>query len=82
MKASYLCGAILAAGMLMGCAAKPTREAPKSGVPTRGSAMAFTRDSKIEDVRNDAAFSGFGLGTGTSTEGWLRDAVHFWEKQM
>lgn len=25
---------------------------------------------------------GFGLGTGTSTEGWINDAVSFWEKQM
>lgn len=24
---------------------------------------------------------GFGLGTGTSAEGWLGDAVAFWEKQ-
>ena len=25
---------------------------------------------------------GVGLGTGTSAEGWLDDAVAFWEKQM
>ena len=25
---------------------------------------------------------GFGLGTGTVAEGWLKDAVTFWEKQM
>lgn len=25
---------------------------------------------------------GFGLGTGTAAEGWLDDAVAFWEKQM
>ncbi len=25
---------------------------------------------------------GFGLGTGTNAEGWLGDAVAFWEKQM
>ena len=25
---------------------------------------------------------GFGLGTGTSADGWLNDAVAFWEKQM
>lgn len=25
---------------------------------------------------------GFGLGTGTSAEGWINDAVAFWEKQM
>ena len=25
---------------------------------------------------------GFGLGQGTVAEGWLDDAVHFWEKQM
>lgn len=25
---------------------------------------------------------GFGLGTGTTAEGWLEDAVAFWEKQM
>ena len=24
---------------------------------------------------------GFGLGTGTSAEGWLNDAVAFWKKQ-
>ena len=25
---------------------------------------------------------GFGLGIGTSAEGWLKDAVSFWEKHM
>lgn len=25
---------------------------------------------------------GFGIGTGTVAEGWLDDAVKFWEKQM
>ena len=25
---------------------------------------------------------GFGLGTGTIAEGWMEDAVAFWEKQM
>jgi len=25
---------------------------------------------------------GFGLGTGTIAEGWIDDAIHFWEKQM
>ena len=25
---------------------------------------------------------GFGLGTGTSAEGWLNDAVKFWEKHI
>ena len=25
---------------------------------------------------------GFGLGTGTVAEGWIKDAVKFWEKQM
>ena len=25
---------------------------------------------------------GFGLGTGTAEEGWLDDAVRFWERQM
>ena len=25
---------------------------------------------------------GFGLGTGTSAEGWINDAIAFWEKQM
>ena len=25
---------------------------------------------------------GFGLGTGTEAEGWIDDAVRFWEKQM
>lgn len=25
---------------------------------------------------------GFGLGTGTIAEGWLEQAVNFWEKQM
>ena len=25
---------------------------------------------------------GFGLGTGTVAEGWINDAVAFWEKQM
>ena len=24
---------------------------------------------------------GFGLGTGTVAEGWLQDAVHFWQQQ-
>lgn len=25
---------------------------------------------------------GFGIGTGTAAEGWLEDAVNFWEKQV
>lgn len=25
---------------------------------------------------------GFGLGTGTVAEGWIEDAVSFWEKQV
>lgn len=25
---------------------------------------------------------GFGLGTGTNAEGWIEDAIHFWENQM
>lgn len=25
---------------------------------------------------------GFGLGTGTIAEGWINDAICFWEKQM
>lgn len=25
---------------------------------------------------------GFGIGTGTVAEGWVDDAVAFWEKQM
>jgi hypothetical protein len=25
---------------------------------------------------------GFGLGTGTVTDGWINDAVAFWEEQM
>lgn len=25
---------------------------------------------------------GFGLGTDTSVEGWINDAVAFWEEQM
>ena len=25
---------------------------------------------------------GFGLGTGTVAEGWINDAVNFWENQM
>lgn len=25
---------------------------------------------------------GFGLGTGTIAEGWIHDAIRFWEKQM
>lgn len=29
------------------------------------------------DVRH-----GFGLGTGTNAEGWLENAIAFWEKHM
>ena len=25
---------------------------------------------------------GFGLGTGTIAEGWIQEAIQFWEKQM
>ncbi len=25
---------------------------------------------------------GFGLGTGTAAEGWINDAVDFWESQL
>lgn len=30
----------------------------------------------------DGLRHGFGLGTGTVAEGWITDAVRFWEKQM
>ena len=30
----------------------------------------------------DGLSHGFGLGTGTAAEGWLDNAVEFWERQM
>lgn len=51
-----------------------------------------TMESRAEAMRSagiDTEFHrypglghGFGIGTGTSAEGWLDDAVTFWEKQM
>lgn len=51
-----------------------------------------TMESRVKNLKEfgiDAEFHrypnlghGFGLGIGTSGEGWLNDAVTFWEKQM
>ena len=39
----------------------------------------YTRTSKIAYVMADPSFEGFGLGKGTVAEGWINDAVKFWE---
>ena len=42
----------------------------------------YSRSSKIADVMAGPSFEGFGLGTGTVAEGWIDDAVGFWERNM
>jgi acetyl esterase/lipase len=55
-----------------------------------GIANAAVVDKRVEHLRNAGvevdylrfrtAGHGFGLGTGTDAEGWLNDAIRFWEK--
>jgi acetyl esterase/lipase len=57
-----------------------------------GIANAAVVDKRVEHLRNAGvevdyrryrtAGHGFGLGTGTDAEGWLGDAVRFWEKHL
>jgi len=42
----------------------------------------LTTANTVSDVVNHEAFNGFGLGIGTSAEGWEKDAVAFWEKYI
>ena len=37
---------------------------------------------RIEFHAYEGLSYGFGLGTGTVAEGWISDAVAFWEEQM
>jgi acetyl esterase/lipase len=34
----------------------------------------------VEYHKSENLDHGFGLGTGTSTEGWIVNAIHFWER--
>lgn len=57
-----------------------------------GIASASTMEKRVNLMRSagiDVEFHiiqnvghGFGLGAGTNAEGWLEDAIHFWEKHM
>ena len=57
-----------------------------------GIASAPTMERRVNSMRSagiDVEFHvyqnvghGFGLGIGTNAEGWLEDAVRFWEKHM
>ena len=57
-----------------------------------GIASASTMERRVNSMRNtgiDVEFHiyqnvghGFGLGIGTEAEGWLEDAVRFWENHM
>jgi acetyl esterase/lipase len=38
--------------------------------------------TEVEYHKYPSMGHGFGLGTGTSAEGWAADAVRFWEKQI
>jgi len=59
------------------------------------SIISVTADTAVSDVINNPAFAGFGqfifpiknkpdfgLGIGTEAEGWINDAVRFWEKYL
>jgi acetyl esterase/lipase len=38
--------------------------------------------TEVEYHRYPGAGHGFGLGVGTSAEGWIADAIRFWAKQI
>ena len=38
--------------------------------------------TEVEYHRYNGLGHGFGLGVGTSAEGWVFDAIRFWEKSM
>lgn len=55
--------------------------APPAAMERRVSALR-ANGTRIEFKVFPGVAHGFGLGTGTSAEGWVRDAAAFWEKSM
>ena len=39
-------------------------------------------ESRLNSMPTKGLPHGFGLGTGTVAEGWIEDAVRFWESQL
>ena len=39
-------------------------------------------DKEIEVRSYDHAYHGFGTGAGTDADGWMDEAISFWEKEM
>lgn len=80
MNPAVITSVALAALLLTGCgvtqSASPTESVNDMTKP-------FSQTSSIESVIEDSAFGGGNLPRpGTVAEGWLDDAVTFWEKQM
>ena len=40
----------------------------------------FTQNTRVVDVINCKSFDGFGLGEGTVAQGWLDNAINFWQQ--
>jgi acetyl esterase/lipase len=55
------------------------RIAPSSTMETRIAALRKA-GTEVEYHKYNGLGHGFGLGTGTSAEGWIADAIRFWEK--
>lgn len=60
MKAAYLLGSLLLAGMLVGCGMKSAPAASAESAPPEAGNAPFSRSTRITDVINAPAFSGFG----------------------
>jgi acetyl esterase/lipase len=46
----------------------------------RRAAALRAQGTRVEYRRYEGLGHGFGLGTGTSAEGWVEEAVRFWSK--
>ena len=55
--------------------------APPSAMERRVAALR-NAGTEVEYHKYENLGHGFGLGTGTSAEGWITNAVRFWERSM
>jgi acetyl esterase/lipase len=55
--------------------------APASSMESRIAALRKA-GTEVEYHKFENVGHGFGLGTGTSAEGWVADAIRFWERSM
>ena len=59
----------------------PTRIAPPATMERRVAALRKL-GTDVEYRKFRGVGHGFGLGLGTTAEGWIEDAIRFWAKQI